>query len=339
MGRIRGSRRTNLALATLVPSALVTGGLAFAIGSGWVVWAAVAHGVIGVALVALSPWKLDISGRGVRRHGSASWPSIALGALVVVVTVTGLGHSTGLLRTFGGITAMQLHVGAALSTIPLFAWHVAARRVRPRRTDASRRAVLRAGAVLGAAAVAYGAVEMAAGLASFPGSARRSTGSFERGSFDPAAMPVTQWLDDDAPALDPEGWRLSTRGPAGSRTWTLAELEAASVPVRATLDCTGGWYATQDWDGVALADLVHELGRGRSITVRSATGYWRRFPFADADRVFLATRIGGLPLSDGHGRPARLVAPGRRGFWWVKWVTEIEVVDQPWWWQLPFPAT
>ena len=47
----------------------------------------------------------------------------------------------------------------------------------------------------------------------------------------------------------------------------------------------------------------------------------------------------GRPLSHGHGFPARLVAPGRRGFWWVKWVTDIEVSDRPWWWQSPFPLT
>ncbi|MDT5134639.1 MAG: hypothetical protein QOE41_3950, partial [Mycobacterium sp.] len=33
----------------------------------------------------------------------------------------------------------------------------------------------------------------------------------------------------------------------------------------------------------------------------------------------------------------RIVAPGRRGFWWVKWVASVEVVDEPWWWQPPFP--
>jgi DMSO/TMAO reductase YedYZ molybdopterin-dependent catalytic subunit len=34
---------------------------------------------------------------------------------------------------------------------------------------------------------------------------------------------------------------------------------------------------------------------------------------------------------------ARLVAPDRRGFWWVKWVVAIEVDDLPDWWQSPFP--
>jgi DMSO/TMAO reductase YedYZ molybdopterin-dependent catalytic subunit len=53
----------------------------------------------------------------------------------------------------------------------------------------------------------------------------------------------------------------------------------------------------------------------------------------------VATRVGGAPLSVGHGFPARLVAPGRRGFWWVKWVDRIELRSTPWWWQPPFPVT
>ena len=52
-----------------------------------------------------------------------------------------------------------------------------------------------------------------------------------------------------------------------------------------------------------------------------------------------ATRLAGRPLGAGHGFPARLVAPGRRGFWWVKWVTSIEVDPAPWWRQPPFPLT
>ncbi|NUR17262.1 MAG: molybdopterin-dependent oxidoreductase, partial [Dermatophilaceae bacterium] len=42
-------------------------------------------------------------------------------------------------------------------------------------------------------------------------------------------------------------------------------------------------------------------------------------------------------LSAGHGGPVRLVAPGRRGFWWVKWVDRVGVDDRPSWSQPPFP--
>jgi DMSO/TMAO reductase YedYZ molybdopterin-dependent catalytic subunit len=68
------------------------------------------------------------------------------------------------------------------------------------------------------------------------------------------------------------------------------------------------------------------------------TGYRRRFPVSDLPRLLLATRAAGEVLAAGHGAPLRLVAPGRRGYWWVKWVTRVEVVDGPWWWQPPFPT-
>ena len=51
-----------------------------------------------------------------------------------------------------------------------------------------------------------------------------------------------------------------------------------------------------------------------SVTVRSVTGYYRRFSLKDAEELLLATRVGGEPLSHRHGFPLRLVAPGKRGY-------------------------
>jgi DMSO/TMAO reductase YedYZ molybdopterin-dependent catalytic subunit len=57
------------------------------------------------------------------------------------------------------------------------------------------------------------------------------------------------------------------------------------------------------------------------------------------DDVWLATRLNGVPLPYGHGYPARIVAPGRRGFWWVKWVTSIQPSARPPWAQSAFPLS
>ncbi len=330
-------RHTNLALLVLLAAALVTGGLAYGTGTGVGLWVTAAHGAAGLALLLLVPWKQVVVRRGLRRRRASRWASIALGVLVVVAVTTGVLFSTGLNVRYGPLNAMQVHVGSALLAIPLAAQHVWTRPQRVRATDLSRRNLLRAGGLAGAAAAAWVAVEGTSRALRFPGRRRRFTGSYERGSFDPQAMPATSWIDDRAPDTDPAAWALTVRTAAGEQRLGLADLDAADE-VTAVLDCTSGWWSEQVWRGARLDRLVGDAP-GRSIVVKSATGYRRRLPMRDAPHLLLATRLGGEPLSRAHGAPARLVAPGRRGFWWVKWVDEIVVDDRPWWWQSPFPTT
>jgi DMSO/TMAO reductase YedYZ molybdopterin-dependent catalytic subunit len=155
---------------------------------------------------------------------------------------------------------------------------------------------------------------------------------------------VTQWLDDRVQVLDPAAWRLRVRAGDATRDWSYEELAGFGDRVEAVLDCTGGWYARATWEGARLDRLLppgslERTGTTASLVVTSATGYRRRLPVADARTLYLATRLGGRPLGAGHGFPTRLVAPGRRGFWWVKWVVSVEVDPAPWWRQPPFPLT
>jgi DMSO/TMAO reductase YedYZ molybdopterin-dependent catalytic subunit len=333
-----GARRTNLALLAVLLVALASGGLAFAAGTGWGRPVVVGHGLAGLAVLVLAPWKSAVVRRGLaRRRGPGRAASVAFGVVVLVAVAAGLGHATGLARSLGPVSAMQVHVGAALAAVPLLAWHAAARGgTRLRRTDLSRRALLRAAAVAGGSGLLLLALEGAAGLAGLAGARRRFTGSFP--VADPGRIPVTQWLDDRVQVIDPAGWRLQVRAGGATRAWTWEELDGFADRVEAVLDCTGGWYANAAWQGARLDRLLPPGARG-SLVVVSRTGYRRRLPAADAPGLLLATRLGGRPLSAGHGFPARLVAPGRRGFWWVKWVTEVEVDPAPWWRQPPFPLT
>ena len=325
--------RTNAALLGLLGAAFVTGWLAFAFGTVPARWSLVVHATTGVAILVLLPWKSMIARRGLGRPRPGRWASILFGALVLVSIVAGLGHSSGLVLWWGPLSSMEVHVGAALIAIPLAVWHVVARQIRLRPTDASRRTFLKGGVALSLAAATYAGTEILVRAAPFPGAARRFTGSYEAGSFEPYAMPVSSWMFDAIPTLDATTWRLRTP----DREWTYGELSAFDDRVTCTLDCTGGFYSTQEWSGIRLDRLVDARGGG-SIRVVSSTGYDRRFDVADASSLLLATRFGGLALDPGHGYPARLVAPERRGFWWVKWVVAIEVDELPSWWQPPFPV-
>ncbi len=55
------------------------------------------------------------------------------------------------------------------------------------------------------------------------------------------------------------------------------------------------------------------------------TGYRWSLPLSEARDAVLATHVDGERLAHGHGYPLRLVAPGRRGFQWVKWVESVRV--------------
>lgn len=335
------ARHTNLGLFVLLAAGFATGALAFAVGGRWAWAVALSHGGAGIGILMLAPWKAAIVRRGATRRRRGRAPAFAFLALIVASLAAGIAHATGVVRDLpGGITAMQVHVAAALAALPLLGLHVLARPVRPRPADLSRRTVLRAGGVAAGSLVAAGGLAALARSGVLAGPAVRATGSFERGSFDSGAMPSTQWLLDGVPGEDPSAWRLDVRSlDTTPRTLSLEELDAMRSPVRATLDCTGGWFSEQDWEAVPLARLLSpaSLAHARSIHVASATGYARRFPATDAARVWIATRLGGRRLAPEHGFPARVVAPGRRGFWWVKWVTSIEASGVPWWAQPPLP--
>ncbi len=329
----RGIRPLNVTLLTLMVVATISGVVAFGVGfPGPARWVVAVHGASGLGLLLLAPAKIRVARRGLRRPGrSRKVISLTFTALVVAAIASGLLHAVGGWRPYLGLLPMQLHVGVAVGAVALLVAHVvmhhrsARRRWRPlvRRTDLTRRrALLGTGVVAGSAALWVIA----------PGLARRETGSHEVGSGNIAAVPVTQWMFDRVPHVAVAAWRLRTP----DRSFDLAAIAALpQSTVRAVLDCTGGWFTEQEWRGVQLSALG--LRQGAVIEVVSMTGYRRRFPGDEAGTLLLATHANGRPLSRGHGGPARIVAPGRRGFWWVKWVGSIDVVDEPWWWQPPFP--
>ena len=138
----------------------------------------------------------------------------------------------------------------------------------------------------------------------------------------------------DAPhPIDAQIWRLSLGGAVNTpRDFSYDELVAANDELEATLDCTGGFYSTQRWRGISIGRLLDHAGLhsdARYVSFISVTSYRWSLPLEEARTALLATHIDQESLSHDHGFPLRLVAPGRRGFEWVKWITHIEVLTEP----------
>src|SRR5215510_8868214 len=241
-------RQTNQARLVVLLFAFGTGVATVAIGSPNGAWVAVGHGICGMAVVLLIPWKSRVVRGGLRRARLSRWLSLLLAVLALFTLIAGLGYATGLVRSIAGKPGLWVHIAVALALVPLVVWHVWARGIRvrgirPRRNDLSRRALLRGGVLAVGAVGLYTAAEAAISVLVPPGARRRFTGSYEVASFRPEAMPSTSWLLDPVPTVDPDRWRLTIRDGQGRRELTLAELTTYGTQVRATLDCTSGWYS------------------------------------------------------------------------------------------------
>ena len=305
------------------------------------------HAIGAYAILVVLFSKAAVVWDAVRRRPGLGAARLALAAMVVLlaaVLATGLVWIVAGRYAVLGISGINLHAYLALVLAALVGWHALDRRwvARvPRAAD--RAAVLRMAAVAVAGLAVWQVERTAQALIGTPGSRRRYTGSYEAGSLG-GRFPVTSWLDDDPPAIDPERWRVVVNG-AVDRPVALRLAELGALPQEAddaTLDCTGGWYTRQVWTGVRLERLLALAGvrdSASSVEVHSATGYRRRFDLDEAAGLLLATAVAGRPLSRGHGAPARLVVPGRRGFAWVKWVARIEVLRSSHLLEPPLPLT
>ena len=344
------TRVVNVSILLLLVFALASGLGSFLVGEAdgrWLFWL---HRAGGLALVVLLAWKVGIATRSYRKRGVTVGTALSAvgGVLLLGSLATGLLWATaGLPRVpvpiFGSWTVLSMHVALSLLLIPLFLAHFGLRWPRPNRVDLlGRRAALHMLGLLAAGFVVWGAQEFLSALVAPSASSRRFTGSREEASFAGNVYPVTNWLSDPIPRIDPVRWRLRIRGEVERETTlTYQDILVLGGAIRqATLDCTGGWYTVQRWSGVPVAALLERAGvkdGAHSLVFRSATGYVRRFSLDEAGGLLLATHVGDEELSAGHGFPLRLVAPGHRGYGWVKWITEVEVSRDPAWLKPPLP--
>lgn len=114
------------------------------------------------------------------------------------------------------------------------------------------------------------------------------------------------------------------------------------------LECSGsglgGLISTAHWSGVPIVDVLQRVNASSEATRVRISGFDDHSQFdSDFDErgadwiftfeqlaktgAFLATQMNGVELSEDHGFPVRLVVPGWYGCTCVKWLDEIEFVD------------
>ncbi len=300
------------------------------------------HRLTGWLLITCIPWKAAISLNSLKRglkpdfdRGMVTILSILLGTVTLGVILLGVAWAwrLGSEQYWLGQTIISWHWLFGLGLLPFFALHAWRRWPRPRKADLiSRHAAIKL-LTLGGASLALWRVNLAlSGILENPESPRRFTGSLRDGYFSGNHFPVTNNPGEGEEKIDPDGWQLQLKG-AVSQSINLSYGELLSLPVEErvlSLDCTLGWYTTQSWRGVPLVEalkLCGVLSQAQGVSLESVTGYARFLPMAEAKDVLLATHVGHDPLEHWHGYPLRAVVPTRRGWYWVKWLSAIEILD------------
>lgn len=166
------------------------------------------------------------------------------------------------------------------------------------------------------------------------------------------------------PHLSADTWRLPIGGAvAHPLTLTLAEVQALpSVTQRVVLECAGngrlaiqppppgtpwGWGAVSviEVTGTPLRHVLAQVGvaetavevlfiaadKGQLEPTTPTIAYARSLPIATAmlDEVWLVWALNGEPLPTAHGYPLRLMVAGWYGMAAVKWLSEIQVLEEP----------
>ncbi|MEK0086018.1 molybdopterin-dependent oxidoreductase [Benzoatithermus flavus] len=167
----------------------------------------------------------------------------------------------------------------------------------------------------------------------------------------------------DIPEVDASAWRLKVGGEAAASPLELAldQLRREFEPVElvAVCQCSGnrrglsqphvqgiewglGAMGNARWKGARLKDVLARAGLRKDaveVAFNGADGppldktpdFAKSLPVWKAvqDEVLVAYEMNGEPLPRWNGFPARIVVPGWTATYWVKHVTTIEALRQP----------
>jgi len=101
-----------------------------------------------------------------------------------------------------------------------------------------------------------------------------------------------------------------------------------------TIHCVEGWTVTGLWEGIALTDLLERvtpLTEANTVIFHAVDGYTTSLPieFVYERNLIIADRINEIELPPQTGYPFILVAEDKWGYKWIRWLSRIELSDDP----------
>ena len=101
-----------------------------------------------------------------------------------------------------------------------------------------------------------------------------------------------------------------------------------------TLNCVEGWSVTLLWEGPLVRDVLNRSQPkpgATTLVFYSSDGFTTSVPleYVMNTSIILAHKMNNVTIPPQYGFPFQLVAEGKWGYKWSKWVTGIEVIDNP----------
>jgi DMSO/TMAO reductase YedYZ molybdopterin-dependent catalytic subunit len=158
---------------------------------------------------------------------------------------------------------------------------------------------------------------------------------YQGANLDPAIGPRDNSIKG-VQDVDIESYRLKISGlvntPKEVAYNDVRQLEVYERKI--TLYCVEGWDATILWKGALLKDIMDLAGvksSANTVIFHSVDGYTTSLPLDTivSNQLIMAYGANGLDLPPEMGFPFIVVAEDKLGYKWARWVSEIELSDDP----------
>ncbi|OJH49275.1 oxidoreductase molybdopterin binding protein [Methanohalophilus portucalensis FDF-1] len=134
--------------------------------------------------------------------------------------------------------------------------------------------------------------------------------------------------------IDRETYTLKINGMV-NETENISYEQLTSYPAISRivpLDCVEGWRFTALWTGVPVETLLEEAevsAGANTVIFYSKDGYSTSLSldYLIDNNIIVAYKLNNVTLPQERGFPLQLVAEGKYGYKWSKWITGIEVTD------------